>query len=77
MATKKCPHCHKSEEPSEIGSTIHQPLNLNVNDEVFHLRARYITDPLLNYVHSPLTLIEIEGLLVAADTLPHLSIHTL
>lgn len=42
-----------------------------------YLWACYITDLLLNYVGSLMTLIEMEGLVVAADTLPHLSIHTL
>lgn len=70
------PHCHKSVRPSEIGSRIHQPLNPNVKDGVPYLRARYITDLLLNYVCSLLTLIEIEGWVVAADALPHPAIHT-
>lgn len=38
------PHYRKSVGPSEIDSTIHQPLNPNVKDGFLYLWARYITD---------------------------------
>lgn len=47
-----------SVRPPEKGSTSHPPLNPHVKDGVLYPLEGYIKDPLLNYVQSPLTLIE-------------------
>lgn len=66
---------HKSVRPLEMGSTLHQPLKQNVKDGGLYLWPCYSTDPLLNYLCIPLTLIEIEGAVVDIYTLPHPYLH--